>query len=284
MLDAVTASPAHPRHRRARGRHGVRRARRLLHARRPACRRPTRTARPAACARTRNYPSLLAAGLAIGVVHRRERASGASTTSLTGVERRVDDIVVPPQFDAVDARTALVTIGIGGQRPQHVPAPCSGPASSSPLATRPGSPCRDQYDRRRTDAAARQRSGQIGGLRTRRSAGIRDAGAGRAGGAGRLPAARAGERHLRRRCPLAAGDYDVRPRRHRRARRRATRGRRRGRGATTSTCWARARATTSARATTAWVEGVKTDSDRRWRCTRSRTSSRPSPTWSPRRV
>ncbi len=66
------------------------------------------------CARSdSNYPSLLADRLGV------ERftdvtCSGATTRDLGHVQRPFGDVRIPPQLQAVDRRTDLVTLGIGG--------------------------------------------------------------------------------------------------------------------------------------------------------------------------
>ena len=59
-----------------------------------------------------NYPSLLAARLDLRL--RDVSCSGATTGDLVQRQRTVQDASVPPQLHAVDQRTDLVTLGIGG--------------------------------------------------------------------------------------------------------------------------------------------------------------------------
>ena len=100
-----------------------------------------------------------------------------------------------------------------------------------------------------------------------------------AGAAGRLPAAGAGPRHLpraaagRRRLPVRPGAVGGDGRRHARGRRPPPERR-------TSTCWGRARATTSAPARTPGSTASTLGRSRRWRTTRSPASRQPWPTWS----
>jgi lysophospholipase L1-like esterase len=66
------------------------------------------------CARSdHNYPSLLAAEL-----HVEDfvdvTCSGATTADLAGVQHPFADSSIPPQLDALNKRTDLVTLGIGG--------------------------------------------------------------------------------------------------------------------------------------------------------------------------
>ncbi len=66
------------------------------------------------CARSdHNYPSLVAAALRVKKLVD-VTCSGATTRDLTGVQRPFGDARIPPQLHAVDARTDLVTLGIGG--------------------------------------------------------------------------------------------------------------------------------------------------------------------------
>jgi lysophospholipase L1-like esterase len=60
-----------------------------------------------------NYPALLADQLDIPDVTD-VSCSGADTADLTGGQRTAGDTRVPPQLDALDAGTDLVTLGIGG--------------------------------------------------------------------------------------------------------------------------------------------------------------------------
>lgn len=68
----------------------------------------------AGCARSSsNYPSLLADRL--GVEQFTDvTCSGATTRDLSHVQRPFGDVRIPPQLRAVDRRTDLVTVGIGG--------------------------------------------------------------------------------------------------------------------------------------------------------------------------
>jgi lysophospholipase L1-like esterase len=60
-----------------------------------------------------DYPRLVARRLGITDVHD-VSCSGATTGDLTQVQNTFGDARIPPQLDAVDADTDLVTIGIGG--------------------------------------------------------------------------------------------------------------------------------------------------------------------------
>lgn len=59
-----------------------------------------------------NYPSLLAASLDLELTD--VSCSGATTADLSDRQRTVRDASVPPQLRALDRRTDLVTLGIGG--------------------------------------------------------------------------------------------------------------------------------------------------------------------------
>lgn len=66
------------------------------------------------CARsTSNYPSLVAARLGVETLTD-VTCSGATTRDLTHVQNPFGDSRIPPQLRAVDRRTDLVTLGIGG--------------------------------------------------------------------------------------------------------------------------------------------------------------------------
>lgn len=127
---------------------------------------------PTGCLRSdHNYPSLLAADLGIGSFTD-VTCVGASTPSLT-VEGRVEDIVVPPQLDAVDENTSLVTIGIGANDLNTFGAMvgvCLQVAASDPT----GAPCREQYEDDDTDELL-DGIEEVGGLVARALGRIRDA-------------------------------------------------------------------------------------------------------------
>jgi lysophospholipase L1-like esterase len=66
------------------------------------------------CARSdHNYPSLVAAELRVEDFVD-VTCSGATTLDLTGVQRPFADSRIPPQLNALDKKTDLVTLGIGG--------------------------------------------------------------------------------------------------------------------------------------------------------------------------
>jgi hypothetical protein len=85
-----------------------------------------------------NYPALVAKALDTAYVD--VSCSGASTTSLVGVQQTSTG-AVPPQFDALDESTELVTIGIGGNDENLFADLMSCAQVSSPGAE--GAPCRD---------------------------------------------------------------------------------------------------------------------------------------------
>ena len=65
------------------------------------------------CSRSsNNYPQLVARALHIEDLQDRS-CSGAQTADLPGSQRTSDGQSVPPQFEALDAETDLVTVGIG---------------------------------------------------------------------------------------------------------------------------------------------------------------------------
>jgi lysophospholipase L1-like esterase len=68
---------------------------------------------PAGCHKsTNNYPAVLARQLHVKTFHD-VTCSGATTADITGQAQQTDDGPVPPQIDALDANTALITITIG---------------------------------------------------------------------------------------------------------------------------------------------------------------------------
>ncbi len=227
---------------------------------------------PTGCLRSdHNYPSLLAADLGIGSFSD-VTCVGASTPSLT-VEGRVDDIVVPPQLDAVDENTALVTIGIGANDLNTFGAMvgvCLQVAASRPGRLAVPRPVRGRRHRR----AARQHR-EVGELVTTALGRIRDeapdAQVVLVGYPQIVPASGTCAE-----LPLAAGDYEyvhdgfvaLDDALSEAADERAW---------TTSSCSARARGTTSAPATRPGSRAWPTPTGP-WRCTRSSRSSRPSPT------
>ena len=87
-----------------------------------------------------NYPSLLAEGLGIEQFVD-VSCSAARTRDLPRGQRTLQDVRVPPQLDALDADTTLVTVGIGGNDfglYSHLTKTCLQARSSDPG----GSPCR----------------------------------------------------------------------------------------------------------------------------------------------
>ncbi|MGY1495441.1 SGNH/GDSL hydrolase family protein [Streptomyces sp. QTS52] len=76
---------------------------------------PTQATTPAGCDRSdRNYPSLVARQLALDTTDFRDMScSGAKIADLSSAQS-TDNGVNPAQFSALTARTALVTIGVGG--------------------------------------------------------------------------------------------------------------------------------------------------------------------------
>lgn len=99
---------------------------------------PTEIPEPPGCGRSdRNYPHRVAA--ALGEALRDVSCSGAGTANLT-VAQAVAGGRNPPQLDALDRNTAVVTVGIGGNDIGF------GEIVESCVSILPfGSPCRDRY-------------------------------------------------------------------------------------------------------------------------------------------
>lgn len=99
-----------------------------------------------------NYPSLLAERLDVADFTD-VSCSGAATSHLSRPQETVPDHRVPPQLDAVDADTDLVTLGIGGNDFGlfgTLTTTCPGLRRSDPQ----GSPCFDDLERRDLDLVA----------------------------------------------------------------------------------------------------------------------------------
>ena len=100
---------------------------------------PVQQPDPFGCLRSdRNYPHLVAA--ALGITNFRDAScSGAETEDMTAPQG-VSPGPNPPQFDRLDARTALVTLGIGGNDIgfSEIVETCFAPTPT-------GHPCQDQY-------------------------------------------------------------------------------------------------------------------------------------------
>ncbi|GAA1946169.1 SGNH/GDSL hydrolase family protein [Amycolatopsis minnesotensis] len=93
---------------------------------------------PAGCARSdNNYPHLVAAELK-PAEFADVSCSGATTANLTGSQKTKDG-TNPPQLDAVNDKTTLVTIGIGGNDVGLI-----GLAGTCATANPNGAPCRDR--------------------------------------------------------------------------------------------------------------------------------------------
>ena len=87
------------------------------------------------CARSdHNYPSLVAKGLGVRTLVD-VTCSGATTADVTHVQRTFGDARIPPQGRMLTPDTDLVTIGIGGERPDAVQHP--GPAVHAAGQDRP---------------------------------------------------------------------------------------------------------------------------------------------------
>lgn len=87
-----------------------------------------------------NYPSLLARRLrAASFVD--VSCAGAGTADLTGGQRTLVDARVPPQLDAVEADTTLVTVGVGGND-AGLFARLTGACLGAAPRDRAGAPCR----------------------------------------------------------------------------------------------------------------------------------------------
>jgi lysophospholipase L1-like esterase len=100
---------------------------------------PSQLSDPAGCLRSdHNYPHLAAPSL--GTVRFRDvSCSGARTDHMTEAQN-VSPGPNPPQFDALDSETTVVTVGIGGNDIGFTD------IAQSCVALLPfGSPCRDQY-------------------------------------------------------------------------------------------------------------------------------------------
>lgn len=90
---------------------------------------------------SQNYPTLVAAFLHTDLDDR--SCAGADTSSLVGVQETTKG-AVPPQFEALDEDTSLVTVGIGGNDFKlfaTLVGTCPSLRSQDPS----GSPCRDQF-------------------------------------------------------------------------------------------------------------------------------------------
>ncbi|MGH3332763.1 MAG: SGNH/GDSL hydrolase family protein [Nocardioidaceae bacterium] len=102
-----------------------------------------------------NYPSLLAERL--GVVDFIDvSCSGAQTSDLVRRQETVADARVPPQLDAVDPDTDLVTLGIGGND-FHLFSTLVHTCSRLSAAGASGSPCFDELEARGVDLLAATR-------------------------------------------------------------------------------------------------------------------------------
>lgn len=128
---------------------------------------PPQGAAPAGCGRSgRNYPHVVAAALAAEL--RDASCSGATTTDLRFPQRGAGG-ANPPQLDALDAGTEVVSLGIGGNDIGF------GEIVTSCIALAPlGAPCQDRYAGpggdeigRRIRAAAPLVSGAVEEIRRR---------------------------------------------------------------------------------------------------------------------
>lgn len=101
-----------------------------------------------------NYPSLLAQRLAVASFTD-VTCSGARTLDITADQARPDGVPVPPQLEALDRDTDLVTLSIGGNDESvfnSIVTTCPQVAAEDPT----GSPCRDALAGSDTDAEQRQ--------------------------------------------------------------------------------------------------------------------------------
>jgi lysophospholipase L1-like esterase len=101
------------------------------------------------CVRSnRNYPSLLAAAIPSSSFAD-VSCGGAKTDDILNPGNGQLGITVPPQINAVNASTALVTVGIGGNDIgfSSIISNCAEDSLSNPF----GSPCRDRYTAGGTD-------------------------------------------------------------------------------------------------------------------------------------
>ncbi len=100
---------------------------------------PLQETDPLGCLRSdHNYPHLVAAALGVSTF-RDPSCSGAETSDMTSPQG-VSPGPNPPQFDSLDASTALVTLGIGGNDIgfTEIIENCSSPTPT-------GHPCQDHY-------------------------------------------------------------------------------------------------------------------------------------------
>jgi hypothetical protein len=100
-----------------------------------------------------NYPHLIAPSLG-QPAFRDVSCSGAQTKDMTASQDVDPDPDNPPQFDALDRNTRIVTLGIGGNDIGFVEiaTKCAELYLRNPLGT--GSPCRDYYNTGGTDQIA----------------------------------------------------------------------------------------------------------------------------------
>jgi lysophospholipase L1-like esterase len=101
------------------------------------------------CVRSnRNYPSLVAASIGSSALVDRS-CGGATTADILNSGSGQLGITVPPQISAVNASTALVSVGIGGNDIgfSSIISNCASDSFSNPF----GAPCRDRYTAGGTD-------------------------------------------------------------------------------------------------------------------------------------
>jgi lysophospholipase L1-like esterase len=104
---------------------------------------------PRGCGRsTVNYPSLVAQGLALAPGELTDVSCSSATTADLTSAQRVDGGANPPQLDALDGRTRLVTVGIGGNDAEFIKVVTKcveqGVLKAVDLATG-DAPCKDFY-------------------------------------------------------------------------------------------------------------------------------------------
>lgn len=99
-----------------------------------------------------NYPSILAERLDVVEVTD-VSCAGADTSDLTAPQQTVNDAEVPPQLDALDESTDLVTMGIGGND-FHLFSTLVQTCTQLRSADPAGSPCTDRLDALGLDLAA----------------------------------------------------------------------------------------------------------------------------------
>jgi lysophospholipase L1-like esterase len=105
---------------------------------------PVQQTDPAGCLRSdHNYPHLIAPDVG-HPVFRDASCSGAETEDMTQPQQVDPDGPNPPQFDRLDGRTRLVTLGIGGNDIgfSEIAENCATPLPPSPQQ---GTPCQDHY-------------------------------------------------------------------------------------------------------------------------------------------